>query len=278
MPKAVSVVRDQRYDEVSLVDRPANQYAPIVLAKRADAELEDHMPDDFVGSDGSPLDLSEYEPGQQFTDDEGNTFEWDGEDLYQLDDEDAGDRELAEVGKSAFFADPDGEVIARVSAELSKAVSDEDRNAVVSKAFTSLAKRAEAAEQRAARAEQIAKAEQDRRLTADYIAKAAEYNVPVDPSELGPVLMRMSGALSYEDCAVINKALTASGEAFTEIGVEHGGFDDDSPAAQLDAFLDERAGDIAKAGGTPISKAQAMTDYFDANPAAYDAMRAERIR
>lgn len=276
MPKAR--VRDMDIDEVSMVDRPANQYGDIVLAKRAD--LEDEMPDQFTvtGEDGQDYDLGDAKPGQ-FTDEDGNTYEWDGENLYQLaedaEDADAEEPQLQPVGKSAFLRD-DSAIVARVSAELSKAVSDADRNEVVSKAFTELEKRAAAAEQRAARAEALAKAAEDRRLTDEYIKRAGEYNVPIDPAELGPVLKRMAETLSDADCSVINKALTASGEIFTEIGVDNAGPDPDDPAAQLDAYLD---GEVAKsANSSPVSKAQAMTDYFDANPDAYDAYRAERIR
>ena len=43
------------------------------------------------------------------------------------------------------------------------------------------------------------------------------------------------------------------------------------PMAQIDAFLDDR---LAKSN-VDISKAGAMTAFFDNNPEAYDALRAE---
>lgn len=229
------------------------------------------MPD-YLDADGNPLDLSQFEEGDILEDEEGNRFEVsfsdddDGKDAAVAD-----DRELESVGKSAFGASADEEAVASIREALSKAVSEDDRSAVLSKAFTVLSKRAEQAEARLARAEEIAKSERDLRLEREYISKAAEYNVPIDAAELGPVLMRAASALSYEDCAVIHKALTAAGEMlYTEAGFDGIGAPED-PMAQIDAFLDDR---VAKSDGS--SKASAMTAFFDDNPGAYDALRSER--
>jgi hypothetical protein len=274
MPKrVVQRVTDMEIDEVSMVDRAANTSAAIVFSKRADQE--ESMPD-YTDADGNPLDLSQYEEGTILEDEAGNRFEVTFGD--EGDDEDKGDftdatdaRELASVGKSAFGAPAEDETIASIREALSKAVSDDDRTTVLSKAFTTLSKRAAAAEARLAKAEEIAKSERDLRLEREYIAKAAEYNVPIAADELGPVLMRASEALSYEDCAVIHKALTAAGEMlFTEAGFDGVGSPED-PMAQIDAFLDDR---VSKS--TDTTKAGAMTAFFDDNPAAYDALRSER--
>jgi hypothetical protein len=265
--RAVQRVTDMEIDEVSMVDRAANTSAAIVFSKRADQE--ESMPD-YLDADGNPLDLSQFEEGDILEDEDGNRFEVSFEnDDGDLEFED--EPELTTVGKSAFGAATDNEVIASIRSELSKAVSEDDRDAVLSKAFTSLSKRAEEAEARLARSEQIAKSERDLRLQREYIAKAAEYNVPIAADELGPVLMRAAEALSYEDCAVIHKALTAAGEMlYTEAGFDGTGAPDD-PMAQIDAFLDDR---LEKSEN--VSKASAMTAFFDSNPAAYDALRSER--
>jgi len=269
--RAVQRVTDMEIDEVSMVDRAANTSAAIVFSKRADQE--ESMPD-YFDADGNPLDLSQFEEGDELEDEDGNRFVVafdDGDDDGDGDAEFADEGEYATVGKSAFGTSPDDQIIASIRSELSKAVSEDDRDAVLSKAFTSLSKRAEQAEARLARSEQIAKSERDLRLTREYIAKAAEYNVPIDAEELGPVLMRAAEALSYEDCAVLNKALSAAGEMlYTEAGFDGIGAPED-PMAQIDAFLDDR---LAKSADT--SKASAMTAFFDDNPEAYDALRAER--
>lgn len=271
MPKrAVNRVTDMEIDEVSMVDRAANTSATIVFSKRADQE--DSMPD-FVDADGNPLDLSQFDEGDVLEDDDGNLFEVsfddDGDDGDDGSYDYADDAEYETVGKSAFFADD--EVYASIRDDLSKAVNEEGRSQVLSKAFRSLSKRAEEAEYRLQVAEDVAKSERDLRLEREYISKAAEYNVPIDAEDLGPVLMRAAESLSYDDCAVIHKALCAAGEMlYTEAGFDGIGAVDD-PMAQIDAFLDER---VHKGDG--YTRAGAMTDFFDQNPEAYDALRAER--
>ena len=109
--------------------------------------------------------------------------------------------------------------------ELSKAFSDEDRDA---------GDRQGAGSGRGARGQarsespEVAKAERDLRLTREYVSKAAEYNLPVDPTELGPVLYRMAETMSYDDCAVIAKCLETAGSIlFEEVGYQGGGDNDD---------------------------------------------------
>ena len=268
MPK-VQIVKDMEIDEVSLVDRAACQPAAIVIAKRA--HQEDDMP--LYDEDDNEIDLNDLAEGTIVVDEDGQEFEV----VYEDQGEDAEQGELVGVGKSAFGAAAyDDGVIAGIREELSKALGDSDQATAVSKAFDTLAKRAEAAEARVAKAEQIAKAERDLRLEREYIAKAAEYNVPVAPEELGPVLMRATESLSYEDCAVIHKALTAAGQMlYTEAGYDGRAAAED-PLAALEAELAEQ---VSKgADGAPVSKAAAMTAFFDQNPEAYDALRADRTR
>jgi len=273
MPQAVQIVKDMEIDEISLVDRAANQSAAIVIAKRADQE--DGMPD-YTDQDGNELDLSQFEEGDVLEGEDGQLYEVTyGDDDDEDEDDDYEDSEVGElvgVGKSAFGASYDAGVIAGIRDELSKAVSQDDQNAVLSKALGTLAKRAEEAESRLQRAEEVAKAERDLRLEREYISKAAEYNVPVDPTELGPVLMRATESLSYEDCAVLHKALSSAGEMlYTEAGYDGRALAED-PMAEIEALVE---GQVAKGD---VSKAGALIAFFDDNPGAYDAYRAERTR
>ena len=268
MPRPVQYVKDMEIDEISLVDRAACPPAAIVIAKRADPEVG---MDEIYDEDGNPIDLSQFDEGDILVDEDGNqyevTFEDDGEDADEYEDQD----ELVAVGKSAFGFDP---VISSIREDLSKAVSEADRDQVLSKAYTALAKRAQEAETRLARSEEIAKGERDLRLRREYVSKAAEYNIPEDPEILGPVLMRMAEQMSYDDCAVIHKALCASGEMlFTEAGYDSRGVPDD-PMSQIDAYLEEQ---VSKSSNG-VSKASVTTAFFDSNPEAYDAYRAEHNR
>lgn len=260
MPRKVKELTNIEIDEISLVDRPANQHARVAIAKRAPEE--DTVPE-IYDEGGNPLDASGVEPGDVVYDGEGNAFEVvleDESDEYeQLEFED--DREPELVGKS--FAD-------EVREDLSKALSNIERDEVIAKAMAQVS----ALEARAAQAEAIAKSERDLRLTAEYVEVAKNYNVPVDPETLGPVLMRMAETMSYEDCEVIHKALTSSGAAlFDEIGYVGGG-DNADVMSQVEAALDEA---VSKSEDG-ISKADAMESFFLTNPAAYDEYLADKRR
>ncbi len=272
MSRMVKAVSDMDFDEVSLVDRPAVAHARVALAKRH--TLEDTV-GDYFDQDGDVVDLSELEAGDIVSDENGQLFEWveDGED------EDAPvERELETVGKSfpgSVFGTREPlskSTEATIREELRKAQTEGDRDAVIAKAFGEISK----AEQRANRAEEIAKSEQTLRLTREYISKAAEYNVPIPAAELGPVLLSMAvaefdGALAEGSCAVIHKALCAAGEMlYTEAGFD-GQADNLDPFDQVEAFI---SGEVAKAartaGGEVISKEAATANYFESNPRAYD--------
>jgi hypothetical protein len=240
-------------DEISLVDRPANQHARVAIAKRA--TKEDTVPE-IYNENGELLDADLLEPGDTVFDSDGNAFEVVLEDDDNIEYVDELEPEL--VGKS--FAD-------EVRQELSKAFTDIERDDVIAKAMEKVS----ALEARAAQAEAIAKSERDLRLLGEYVEVAKNYNVPIEPTALGPVLMRMADTMSYEDCAVIHKALTSAGSAlYEEVGFI-GGADNNDVMSQVDAFLDA---DISKSADV-ISKSAAMTDFFANNPGAYDEYRAD---
>lgn len=257
MPRQVKELTNIEIDEISLVDRPANQYATVAIAKRATEE--DAVPD-FFTEDGQPVDLDYLEMGSVVYDEDGNAFQMvedEGEEAEELDDE------LVSVGKA--FGDS---MVDRVRHDLSKAFTDIERDEVISKAADEVSK----AYARAEHAEEIAKSERDLRLTREYISKAAEYNVAIHPTELGPVLMRMAESMSFDDCAVIAKALeSASDAAFQEVGYAGGGSNSDIFMA-AEAAANELVGKSASG----ISKAAATAQVFEANPYAYDEYLASR--
>lgn len=260
MPKIIKNVTDMEIDEISLVDRGANQHALVTIAKRADLE-EDHMPDIKLFDDKGtelPEDV-ELEEGQVVYDDEGNAYEFTLEDLAEEAEQEE-TREMEPVGKRNPFDRPKPVVksfSSTVLEELSKAYTDDDKNAIISKALG----RVEELEKRYEETAEIAKAERTLRLEREYISKAQDYNVPVNPAELGPVLMRMAETMSFEDCSVIAKCLEAAGDLiFSEIGAQGGGDNQDVMSAVNAHAMEE----IGKAD------AGAVTDVFDANPDVYD--------
>lgn len=268
MPKIIKNVTDMEIDEISLVDRGANQHALVTITKRAPEE--DNMPEiDLYNDQGELLDQDSLGDGDVVYDDEGNAYE------FTLEDEEAA--ELETVGKNYTNPFLDRKPVSKsqnrsyadlVMEELSKADSDDARDEVLAKAFG----RMEELENEAKQTAEIAKAERDLRLTREYISKAAEYNVPVDPAELGPVLYRMAEAMNYEDCSVIAKCLEASGAMlFEEVG-NIGGGDNDDIMSRVDGILDSQ---LSKSE-SGINKADSVVGLFDQAPEAYDQYRAER--
>lgn len=260
MPRRVRDVRDMKIDEVSLVDRPAAPLAKVAIAKRAPEE--ETVPEYFT-EDGTALAENDFESlpfGTTVLDGEGNSYTWDEADDAALETEVTETEPVfATVGKS--LAD-------QVREDLSKALTDADRNDAISKAMDAVAK----ADTRATQAEAIAKAERDLRLDREYITKAAELNVPVPAEELGPVLKRAAELLSKADNAVLFKALSASGEMlFTELGFSGGG-DNADIMSQVTAAIE---GQVSKSDGT-ASKEQLITKAFETDPSLYEQYLSDR--
>jgi len=283
---------DMDFDEVSTVDKPANQYSRIVLAKRfqedgmPESDYEYEAPEAVFDGEGEQVDPASLEDGELVQDEEGYLWYRDGEQLVPAyeDDFEPAEPELEEVGKSAFLDNAGAapsytqQVLEGLSVELSKALDDEQRTEVVSKAVQGLVDENAVLAKRVASFEAIAKREREIRLEREYIAKADTYNVPVDATVLGPVLMRMAETMNYDDCAVIDKALTASGEIFTELGFGGDG-DNADPFDQIEEYVADQGSAIAKRDGrVSISKEQATRDFFDANPDAYNEYRREQAR
>lgn len=328
--KVVKNVTDMEFDEISVVDRGGNQFADVVIAKRAPEE-ETHMPELF-NEEGELLSEDSLEDGQIVYDVEGNAYEFeldaeaDVEEETEIEDEVAEELEPELVGKGfadtftrlasrtksvvpkvqqaasqATYTKPGAKLLGtpgkrlaagtavgaaggagamslkksdegirksfseEVMEELSKAMSDEDRDQVISKALGAVEELLEAQ----AEAVEIAKAERELRLTNEYIAKAAEYNLPVDPAELGPVLYRMVEKMDHDDCAVIAKCLDAASTAlFDEVGYVGGG-DNIDPLERVNALVGEQ---VAKSEDAH----DAFLNVMDSNPAAYDEYLATR--
>lgn len=252
MARPKNKLTNMEIDEISLVDKGANQHAMITIAKRAPEE--ENMPELYT-EDGSLLDENTLEDGQIVYDGDGNAYE------FTLDAEEVEDREPETVGKSAFFQEAKetetGDFTKQVLEELSKAYTDTDRDAVIAKALG----RVEEIEKQYRAAEEIAKSERDLRLTREYISKAAEYNVPVDPQELGPVLYRMAESMSYDDCAVIAKCLDGAGAMIFEERGYIGGGDNRDIMSEVEA----QAVEIGKSAAP-----ENITKVFDSSPEAYD--------
>lgn len=261
MARPVRRLTDMEIDEISTVDKSANQHAMITIAKRAP---EEELMPELYNEEGQLLNEESLNFGDIVYDADGNAYEFvEAEAEAEVKEE---KKELASVGKSAFLEPtkktPATSFSKSVLEELSKAYSDEDRDAVIAKALGRVEELEKAQKQYA----EIAKSERDLRLTREYISKAAEYDLPVDAKELGPVLYRMAETMSYEDCAVIHKCLETAGSIlFEEKGYQGGGANNDV-LTQVELYAQQEG--FSKSAG---DLSDAVSKVFDQNPEAYDA-------
>lgn len=152
--------------------------------------------------------------------------------------------------------------------ELSKAVTNADRDEVIAKAMDEV----EIYKAQAAEALAWAEQEHDVRVTDAFISKAAEYNLPVSPEVLGPILKSIAEVLDEEELDVLDALLSAVGDAlYDEIGY----VGESSNSSVMDQ-VDSMAGEYV--GKSDFSHAQMTTAMFEANPAAYDAYLSEMGR
>lgn len=282
---------DLDIDEVSVVDRGANQHSLIAFSKSLLTEgtetLEESMPEDILvfNEAGQEVEVEALEHGETVFDQEGNEYVFveDGAEGFEDSDDDFDE----EVGKAyytnmhdvngAAYDDflTEGASVANepiykslgdsVIEELSKAVSDSERDQIVAKALNEVEIfKAEAEEARA-----WAQSEHDARVTEAFISKAEEYNLPVAPAVFGPILKAVAEVLDEEQLDILDEILCAVGDAlYEEIGYI-GESSNSSVLDQVNAMVNESV------GKSDFSSEQMTTAMFVANPAAYDAYLAE---
>lgn len=291
------LVQDMEIDEISLVDRPACQHAAVVIAKRHTTQ-EDSVAagTEYFDASGAAVDLATLQPGDVVADGDGNLFEYGTDDAAtegdSVDDQDDQPETAQELGKAATGnrrsaaafgagafrgglsksapARTGASFVDEIRTELSKALTEDDRDAVISKALGRVGE----LEGQVGEFAEIAKSERNLRRLGEYTEVAKSYGVPVEPDELGLALMHAVDALSEQDCDVIHKALSSAGAAAEALLAENGltGASNADPFRQIEAYLEDQEGQVAKAAGrAPVSKAAAVTEYFDDNPGDYDA-------
>jgi hypothetical protein len=315
----VKRLTDIEIDEVSVVDRPANQHGLIAFSKSTGIGdgpnyEEDSMPDQdnaIYDSDGDEVDVDLLDHGDVVYDGEGNEYVYVEEAAEEsvgkgLVDDVKGGAKLFRGGfrNPKMNVDTDsglfraGQHVGRhkgkyvaggaggaaligggayavkksagdeVLEALSKAVTDEDRDGIIAKALNEV-------EIYKAQAQEVAEKleyEQDLRITSEYISKAAEYNLPVSPEILGPILKSVAAVLTDEQLDILDALFEAVGDAlYEEVGYV-GDTDNQSVLNMVDGMADEMV------GKADVSKAEAMVAMFEANPTAYEAYLAENGR
>lgn len=307
---------DLEFDEVSSVDRPANQYGKIQIAKAlTDEEIYLSEDDTLELVDGGEIEVSELAYGDEVVDEAGQTYvylpadEAEREEFLAGDAEDQGDEggdEPEDVGKTlgqvaeqtvagakraaSWAGKNKGKTAAAAGAAgvagggaymeakkslgttvleaLSKAVSDQDRDQVVSK----LADDLEATQNENAEIRKALEEERDLRITEAFIAKAAEYELPVEPAVFGPILKSIAEVLTDDELTVLDEVLMSKGaDIFDERGFTGGA----SNSGVLDELYGVSAELVGKAAGS-VSLEQATVALLENNPAMYDAYLAEQ--
>jgi hypothetical protein len=324
---------DIEIDEVSVVDRPANQHGLIAFAKNDSSdELETGVPEELYDETGEEIPVEVLEHGDIVFDAEGNEF------VYVEDDEDDDDVEKAialeagnigerlasrggkrveqvkdffapktgarkwlpgQVGPGGQQAYKDARQLNKTRAgiagasvlgvggagyalskaemsdymslgdsvleELSKAVTERDREYIIAKAMDEV----EIAKAQAAEAFEYAAALEDARVEEAFISKAAEYNLPVAPEVFGPILKSIAEALTEDELELLDELFSAIGDSlYDEIGY----VGESSNSSVLDTVSGLASEFVGK---SDVSYEQAYAAMFEANPSAYDAYLTE---
>jgi hypothetical protein len=318
---------DLEIDEVSAVDRPANQHGLISFAKAADDTSEEGGMSTLYAENGAPVSEDDLEHGATYRDDEGNEYVFVADGYEEGDDENdgepAGDEPESEVGKAGpgqlerglksalggwkepglnragraanwvgknpkkagaaaagaagvagggayMLGEANKSFGDTVLEQLSKAVTESDRDQIIAKAMNEV-------EVYKAQADAMGEAleqERDIRITEAFIAKAADYNLPIAPARLGPILKSIAEVLDDEDLEVLDELLSSVGNAlYEELGYSGGA----SNSGVLDEVYGLGAELVGKSAGN-ISLEQATTAMFETNPGAYEAYLAENGR
>lgn len=327
-------------DEVSLVDRPANQHGLVTITKR-----DEGTGMAFYDQQGQPVDEEQLQSGDVVFDEQGEPIQlFSDEDLQalletgELTEEDlVEEQELVGVGKSggaaavhggastlfqagrktanraldsaklgfshgrgrnpgrsggneraqragAHFgrnaeryavgaaAGTTGAAYGRIKkseaslgeqvlSDLSKALTDGDRDQVISKAMERVSKAEQDARDAIAKAEQL----QDAAEFAQYCEVAKSFELPVENDELGELLQAVSKSLSDSQIDLFERILhTASAAVAAEL--QELGSSGTSP---LMGYVGEVAQEVVGKSDGGLTEAQATVALFQANPDAY---------
>ena len=147
-----------------------------------------------------------------------------------------------------------------VRVELSKALTDDDRDAVISKALGYM----EELEAQVSKAQEIAEEEREARLDAEFLDIAKSYTLPVDDEDLADALRACAEYLEDDQIAVIRKCLEVASDVFeSEVGA-YGGADNGDVMNRVDAQVER----FAKSGD--FTRESLVTKAFENDGDAYD--------
>lgn len=257
MPNRLS---DMAFDEVSLVFKGANQHSRVAIAKSADGvDKEETM--GYTDQDGNPVDVENLSEGDVVFDEDGQGYVYTAEEVEDAEVEET--REPVAVGKSfgRKDAEPGSEFERDVRSQLSKALTDEDRDEVIAKAAGYIGY----LEQQVAKAQHDVEQERDIRREAEYMEIAKSYaGLPVSDEDLAKALRDCADHLDDSSIQVLQKCLSAASDAaLVEVGSTGGGYNSDV-MAQIEAHANQG---VSKSEGSTAEAEVAKA--FESDPQLY---------
>ena len=278
---------DMEFDEISLVNRPANQLSKVVLFK-SDAEVasmadetmvddetiidEDEMAEDSIDKMGYGHSTGKKKRRRKKGAPEMEIMDEEGDVKVTKDDIEKDTVDLpAEVYEyiSALEA-ANSEMTEQLSKNDEVAQQEAEQEDILKSADPAIVKIVKAAEERAEAAEVIAKAERDFRLEREHVSKASSLDkLSIDAATFGKVLKTAADVLSQEDFSAIMGALEGAnasveaGAVFAEMG-KSVGFDNDGPTSALN-----KAAASLREVDSDLTPEQAIAKAVTENPSLY---------
>lgn len=302
-------------DEVSLVDRPANQHGLVAIAKNDQEEPMDELYD----IDGNPVTEEQLEPGMRVYTADGTEYvytETEG-DGVEAEAEDADQGELAGVGKGLGVG-PVRQGAAGLGDRAKLGVSGAEgflrRNKKtlgvgaaagaggyaggrVGKSFgdevlEELSKALNAPERDAViakalqRVDEVAKRNADLESAVAYLVSEREHEdfvelaksyegLPAEPDELADILQTASSVLRPEQLQALDRILSGASEVGKALYVERG-YNGTGEVGILGQVIGMANEAVAKNAELGVSPEQAVTAIFDTNPEAYEQYLSEQ--
>jgi len=195
------VLRKLRVDFASLVDRPANPGARVMLYKRADP-------------DPDPIDKMIREEDGKYC-----VYSHSGKLLgkHNTRAEALAQLRAVEANKEKRMSDDTKDTVPAEAEALAKRLSDLEKQAA------DLTKQLADAEKTKTEALDIAKSERDARLTAEFVRKAEGFaHLAVKADVLGPLLKKLADTLTADEFGQVETVLRAADAAAGTAFVEHG--------------------------------------------------------
>jgi len=267
---------DMEFDEISLVTRPANQLSKVVLYKSGDMDMPEAEDEVFDLDD--TLDKGGYKKDD---DDESETDRIVDEDeaILRLKESKKKVKKDEEVESMLNYIEAlesaNESLMAKLDEESEELFGEYDD--ILKGADPAVVELFKAAEERAAVAEEIAKAERENRLQREFIEKAATYDsLPVETATFGIVLKDASESMDADTYDALTTVLAAANEAISqgglmsEIGVTKS-FDAGSGMGRI-----EQAASVLQAENTDLTREAAIAKAVTDDPSLYDIYNEER--